>query len=107
MTEVRNSVRMALLSARFESISRKMANTLFRSARSGVIAIGRDFSCCIVTRDHELLVSAESLPIHVLSGPDEMARTMQHQDNFVARSSWLARTACWVSSPLRKSPPRP
>jgi N-methylhydantoinase B len=77
MTEGRNSVRMALLSARFDSIARKMANTLFRSARSGVIAIGRDFSCCIVTRDHELLVSAESLPIHVLSGPDEMSRTMQ------------------------------
>jgi N-methylhydantoinase B len=54
-----------------------MSNTVFRAARSGVIAIGRDFSCCIVTRDHELLVSAESLPIHVLSGPDEMARAMK------------------------------
>jgi N-methylhydantoinase B len=72
-----SGVRLALLSKRFESVARKMANTLFRTARSGVINTGRDFSCCIVTRDHELLASTDSLPIHVLSGPDRMARTMQ------------------------------
>jgi N-methylhydantoinase B len=73
----RDGVRLALLNSRFESVARKMANTLFRTARSGVINIGRDFSCCVVTRDNELLVSTESLPIHVLSGPDQMAATMK------------------------------
>ncbi len=34
------------------------------------------FSCCIVTRDCELLHAEESLPIHVLSGPDLMAKSM-------------------------------
>jgi N-methylhydantoinase B len=72
-----DGVRLALLSNRFEGIARKMANTLMRSARSGVINIARDFSCCIVTRDHELLTAADSLPIHVLSGPDLMASSMQ------------------------------
>ena len=70
-------VRLALLSNRFEGIARKMSNTLLRSSRSGVINMARDFSCCIVTREHELLAAAEGLPIHVLSGPDLMARSMQ------------------------------
>ena len=72
-----NGVRLALLSNRFEGIARKMSNTLLRSSRSGVINMARDFSCCIVTREHELLAAAEGLPIHVLSGPDLMARSMQ------------------------------
>lgn len=70
-------VRLAMLSNRFEGIARKMSNTLLRSSRSGVINMARDFSCCIVTREHELLAAAEGLPIHVLSGPDLMARSMQ------------------------------
>lgn len=72
-----DGVRLSLLSNRLEGIARKMANTLLRTGRSGVLNIARDFSCCIVTRDHELLSSAESLPIHVLSGPDLMARAMK------------------------------
>lgn len=72
-----DGVRLALLSNRFEGIARKMANTLMRSARSGVINMARDFSCCIVTRHNELLTAADSLPIHVLSGPDLMAASMQ------------------------------
>ncbi|MBC7582849.1 MAG: hydantoinase B/oxoprolinase family protein, partial [Tardiphaga sp.] len=72
-----DGVRLAMLSNRFEGIARKMSNTLLRSSRSGVINMARDFSCCIVTRGHELLTAAESLPIHVLSGPDLMARAMQ------------------------------
>jgi N-methylhydantoinase B len=71
-----DGVRLALLSNRFEGIARKMANTLMRTGRSGVLNIARDFSCCIVTRDHHLLTSADSLPIHVLSGPDLMAKSM-------------------------------
>lgn len=75
--KARDGVQLAILNRRFESVARKMANTLFRSARSGVINIGRDFSCCIVTARNELLVSTDSLPIHVLSGPDRMAEAMQ------------------------------
>ncbi len=68
-----DGVRLALINNRLESIARKMANTLLRTGRSGVLNIARDFSCCIVTRDEQLLAAAESLPIHVLSGPDLMA----------------------------------
>jgi len=73
----RDGVRMALLSNRLEGISRKMGNTLQRTGRSGVLNIARDFSCCILTAGDELVSVAESLPIHVLSGPDMMARSMR------------------------------
>ena len=67
-------VQLAIFHNRLEGIARKMANTLLRTGRSGVLNIARDFSCCIVTANCELLAAAESLPIHVLSGPDMMCR---------------------------------
>src|SRR5579864_4474264 len=72
-----DGVQLAIINSRFQSIARKMANTLLRSGRSGVLNTARDFSCCILTSDHELLTAADSLPIHVLSGPDLMARAMK------------------------------
>ena len=44
-----DGVRLAILNKRFENIVRKMANTLLRTGRSGVLNTARDFSCCIVT----------------------------------------------------------
>ena len=67
-------VDLAVLSSRFTAIVRSMPNTLIRTGRSGILNTGRDFSCCILTADDELLAMAESLPIHVISGPDLMAR---------------------------------
>jgi len=67
---------LAILNARFEGVARKMSNTLLRTGRSGVLNRARDFSCCIVTGSGSLLSAADSLPIHVLSGPEIMARTM-------------------------------
>ncbi len=69
--------KLAIINARFEGVARKMSNTLLRTGRSGVLNRARDFSCCIVTADCELLTAAESLPIHTLSGPDIMVRCMK------------------------------
>ncbi|HPE31648.1 MAG TPA: hydantoinase B/oxoprolinase family protein, partial [Parvularculaceae bacterium] len=63
MTRELNGAQLAILANRFEGIARKMANTLLRTGRSGVLNRARDFSCCLVTADCELLASAESLPI--------------------------------------------
>lgn len=71
-----DGIRMAVLTARFNGIARKMSNTLFRTGRSGILTIAHDFSCAVLTADHELLAAAESLPIHVLRGPEIMTRTM-------------------------------
>ena len=71
-----NGAQLAILNNRLEAIAQKMANTLMRTGRSGVLNRAKDFSCCIVTADCELIATADSLPIHVLSGPDHMARHM-------------------------------
>ena len=72
-----------------------MANTLLRTGRSGVLNTGRDFSCCIVTADHELVTAAECYPIHVLRGADLMSRAMKelhpdlkHGDAFLHNSPY-------------------
>ncbi|MDQ2622742.1 MAG: hydantoinase B/oxoprolinase family protein [Actinomycetota bacterium] len=56
----------AVLANRFESIVREMMNTLFRAGRSSVLNMARDFSCCVVTADDQLLAAAEGLQVHVL-----------------------------------------
>lgn len=73
-----NGAELAVLNSRFEGIASKMANTLYRTGRSGVLNRAKDFSCCIVTADCQLLSSppTSSLPIHVLAGPDMMAQAM-------------------------------
>ena len=71
-----DGVRLAVLSRRVDGIAARMQNTLLRTARSGVINNGRDFSCCILTADARLITVGESLPIHVMAGPDLMARSM-------------------------------
>jgi N-methylhydantoinase B len=70
----RDVVALAVMTNRMEGVVRKMTNTLFRTARSTLLNTAKDFSCCVVTADHDLLVMAESLPIHVMSGPDLMSR---------------------------------
>ncbi len=57
---------MAVLSKRFEAITRKMRNTLLRSGRSMVINTAKDFSNSIVDANSRLICVEEGLPIHVL-----------------------------------------
>jgi N-methylhydantoinase B len=52
------SVRTAILSSRMDGIAQKMQNTLFRTARSGVLNTAHDFSCVILTPDCRLLARA-------------------------------------------------
>lgn len=73
-----DGVKTAILASRLESIARKMQNTLFRTARSGILNTAHDFSCVILTADCRLLAAAESLPSHTLAGPDIMCRTIKH-----------------------------
>ncbi|MCY4479732.1 MAG: hydantoinase B/oxoprolinase family protein, partial [Rhodospirillales bacterium] len=72
-----DGVQMAIVNKRMEAICAKMANTLLRTGRSGVLNSARDFSCCIVTAENRLLTVNESLPIHVLRGADMMCESMQ------------------------------
>ncbi|HEY8352585.1 MAG TPA: hydantoinase B/oxoprolinase family protein, partial [Sphingomonadales bacterium] len=71
-----SGARIAVLRSRLDGISRKMASALMRAGRSGVLNRAKDLSCAILSADCKLLSAADSLPIHVLSGPDLMAETM-------------------------------
>ncbi len=72
-----DGVQLAILNKRIQSICAKMANTLLRTGRSGVLNSARDFSCVLVTAENQLLNVSESLPIHVLRGADMMCEAMQ------------------------------
>lgn len=67
---------MAVLAHRFEAIVREMTNTLFRTGRSSIINMARDFSCSIITADDQLLAAAEGLQVHVL-GAGLQTRSMR------------------------------
>jgi N-methylhydantoinase B len=72
-----DGLQVAVLKSRFETIARAMTNALLRAGRSGVLNVARDFSCSILTADAELLAFAESIPVHVMSGPDLQAQSMK------------------------------
>lgn len=65
----------AVVANRFETIVREMTNTLQRAAYSTLISVSRDFSCALVTGDHELLASAQGLPVQNY-GADIQSRSM-------------------------------
>ena len=58
---------MSVLKSRFEAIVREMALVVLRTSRSAVIKNARDFSCAILTYDHQLVSVEDALPIHVMS----------------------------------------
>jgi N-methylhydantoinase B len=64
-TQALDPVFMTVIANRLDGIVREMTNTLLRAARSAVISSARDFSCCIITGDNQLLASAEGLPVHI------------------------------------------
>jgi N-methylhydantoinase B len=68
---------MAIVQSRLDATVRAMIHTLLRSARSGILNTAKDFSCCVLTAEDEVLAFAESIPIHVMSGPDMMCRWMK------------------------------
>ena len=75
------AVLTAVLANRFDVIVREMTNTLFRTGRSAVLNMARDFSCCIVTADNQLLTAAEGLQAHVLGAGLQTASMMElHPD---------------------------
>ena len=68
-----DAVQLAVITARFRGIVKQMANSIFRQGRAGVINTAHDLSCCLITRDSEFLIMADSLPIHVMRGTDWQA----------------------------------
>ncbi|MDA1070726.1 MAG: hydantoinase B/oxoprolinase family protein [Proteobacteria bacterium] len=68
--------RFSVLARRLDGIVHKMQATLMRTSRSGVISSGHDCSCCLLSANSELVAVADSIPIHVMVGPDIMSQAM-------------------------------
>ncbi len=80
---------LAVLSSRFEGIVREMQNTLLRVGRSSMMALARDFSCCIVDSHDRLAFSAEGLPVHVY-GSGLLTRSMvRHHPDLAEGDAFL------------------
>ena len=60
------AVLTAVLANRFDVIVREMTNTLFRTGRSAVLNMARDFSCAVLTADDQLLTAAEGLQLSLI-----------------------------------------
>lgn len=94
-----DGVALAVTTSRLQGVVRGMMNTLVRTGRSGILNTGRDFSCCLLTREHELLAMAEAIPIHTMGGPDLMSRAMvdlhpqlRRGDAFLHNSPYLGNS---------------
>ena len=78
--DVLDATTLAVMANRLDSITREMSNTVVRTARSTTMA-ARDFSCCIVSSEHELLASPEGMPAHVFGmGPSAKVMAEYHPD---------------------------
>jgi len=71
-----NGAELAIISSKFQGVCQQMANTLMRTGRSGVLNTAHDFSCCILDANNSFITADESLPVHVLAGPDLMAKNI-------------------------------
>ncbi len=71
---------LSVIANRLDGIVREMTNTLLRAARSAVISSARDFSCCIVTGDNQLLASAEGLPVHIFGAHLQAANMCRYHE---------------------------
>jgi N-methylhydantoinase B len=93
-----DAVLAAVLANRFDAIVREMMNTLFRAGRSSVLNMARDFSCCIVAEDDQLLATAEGLQAHVLGAGLQVASMrelhpeLQPGDAFLHNDPYLGNT---------------
>ncbi len=83
------AVLTAVLANRFDVIVREMTNTLFRTGRSAVLNMARDFSCCIVTADNQLLTAAEGLQAHVLGAGLQTSSMMELQPDLAPGDAFL------------------
>jgi len=83
-------VLISVMANRLDGIVREMTNTLLRSARSAVISSARDFSCCLVTGNDELLAPAEGLPVHIFGCHIQTANMRKyHKDDIKRGDAYL------------------
>lgn len=88
MTPKLDATTLVIMSNRLDGITREMTNTVIRAARSTTMA-ARDFSCSIVSADHELLSCPEGIPVHVFGASLSAASMVELQPDFREGDAFL------------------
>ena len=74
-------VLLAVMANRVDAAVREMTSTVVLTACSSVIGMARDFSCSVLTADHQILSAAEGIPAHVFGGNLQAAKLVEmHPD---------------------------
>ena len=98
-----STLNLAVMANRMDAICREMTNTVLHSARSAVIGIARDFSCAIITSDHEVLATAEAMPIHVFGMHIQTTIMSERHPDFREGDAFLDNDPLWREQPCRGS----
>lgn len=79
---------LVVMANRLDSITREMTNTVVRAARSTTMA-AKDFSCSVMSSDHQMLSSPEGLPVHVFGMGPSAAAMAELQPDFGPGDAFL------------------
>jgi N-methylhydantoinase B len=82
-------IELAVMANRMEAIVREMTSTVVRTARSSVIALARDMSCCVTTPDGELIAAADSLPVHIYGATLQAKAMLRRHPEFKEGDAFL------------------
>lgn len=82
-------IEIAVMANRMEAIVREMTSTVVRTARSSVISLARDMSCCITTPDGELIAAADSLPVHIRAATLQAKAMLRRHPEFKEGDAFL------------------
>ena len=88
MPQALDATTLVVMSNRLDGITREMTNTVLRAARSTTMA-ARDFSCSIVSAEHELLSCPEGIPVHVFGASLSAAAMVEVHPDFRAGDAFL------------------
>ena len=80
---------MSVLANKFDSVTRDMTQSLLKSARSGVIAVARDFSSAICLYDGRQFVFDEGIPVHTGNIGSVPEYTLEHFDDIEPGDAFL------------------
>lgn len=83
---------MTVLSHKFDSVNREMTHALLKSARSGVIAVARDFSSAICLYDGRQFMFDEGIPIHTCNIKAVPEYTIEHFDDIHEGDAFLTNS---------------
>lgn len=82
-------VQLAIMGNRLDAIVREMTNTVILTANSSVIGMARDFSCSILSSDHDIVGVADALPVHAFGSNLQGQAMVEHHPDIRPGDAFL------------------